>query len=122
MNKEELLKKTIKLEYGENMPLFKGIYIIQQRKLHDSGYRMMYVIGHTEYDKEIEDFKYYLISACSDVINLQPAFEKMLKGEYNICDFNLDINRNGLIHIWTNSPKKIKCDFPWVSSCTFEVV
>ena len=32
--------------------LFKGIYIIQQRKLHDSGYRRMYVIGHTEYDRE----------------------------------------------------------------------
>ena len=54
MNKsaKELLDKCIKLEMDKKLPLFKGIYIIQQRKLHDSGYRMMYVIGHTEYDRE----------------------------------------------------------------------
>ena len=49
---KELLNKCIKLEMDKKLPLFKGIYIIQQRKWHDSGYRMMYVIGHTEYDRE----------------------------------------------------------------------
>ena len=46
MNKsaKELLDKCIKLEMDKKLPLFKGIYIIQQRELHDSGYRMMYVI------------------------------------------------------------------------------
>ena len=39
MNKsgKELLDKCIKLDINKELPLFKGIYIIQQRKLHDSG-------------------------------------------------------------------------------------
>ena len=71
MNKEQekILKKCINVNEVETIPYFKGIYIIQQRKLHDSGYRMMYVIGHTEYDKSIKDFRYYLLSSCSDVID-----------------------------------------------------
>ena len=58
MNKacKELLEKSIELDWGDEAPLFKGVYIIQQRRLHDSGFRMMYVIGHTEYDDKIKDF------------------------------------------------------------------
>ena len=113
MNKEaqKLLDKAVKLKYGDEIPLFKGIYIIQQRKLHDSGYRLMYVIGHTDYDKEINDFHYYLISCCSDVIDFEPIFDKLLLRKYDMCDLHLDINKNGLIHIWTNSDKKLSCRY-----------
>lgn len=113
MNKEsqKFLDKAIHLQYGDEIPLFKGIYIIQQRKLHDSGYRLMYVIGHTEYDKELKDYKYYLISSCSDVIDFVPIFEKFLSRNYDMCDLHLDINKNGLIHIWTNSDKKLFCKY-----------
>ena len=119
---KKLLEKSIDLKFGGEYPAFKGIYIIQQRKLHDSGYRMMYVIGHTEYDEKIKDFNYYLLATYSDVIDFQPIFDKLLKKEYDMCDLHLDINRNGLIHIWTNSSKKMKCEYPHVSSCGFEIL
>lgn len=123
MTKEELLNKAIELDLiKEQLPLFKGIYIIQQRKLHDSGYRMMYVIGHTDYDVRMKDYKYYLIGTFSDVVDFTPVFNKLLNRNYDMCDLHLDINKNGLIHIWTNSEKKLRCDSPFLSSCGFEVV
>ncbi len=124
MNKasKELLDKAIYLGYTKELPSFKGIYIIQQRKLHDSGYRMMYVIGQTEYDKKIKDFHYYLVGTYSDVIDFQPMFNKLLNRNYDMCDLHLDIDKNGIIHIWTNSNKKLKCVCPFVSSCGFEIV
>lgn len=120
---QELLDKAIKLKYGDKMPLFKGIYIIQERKLHDSGYRLMNVIGHTEYDEKLKDYKYYLISCCSDVIDFEPIFDKLITNNYDMCDLHLDINKNGLIHIWTNSNKKMNIGY-WLhtSNCKLEVV
>ena len=124
MNKaqKELLDKCINVDFNTKMPLFKGIFIIQQRKLHDSGYRMMYVIGHTDYDEKIKDFHYYLISCCSDVVDFQPPFEKYLHKEKGMCDIHLDINKNGIIHMWNNSKEHFQCCCPHVSSCTFELV
>ena len=124
-NKEaqELLNKAVKLKYGDEIPLFKGIYIIQERKLHDSGYRLMNVIGHTEYNEELKDYKYYLISCCSDVIDFEPIFDKLLLRKYDMCDLHLDINKNGLIHIWTNSDKKLSCRYGLhLSSCSLEII
>lgn len=123
MKKEEMLKKAIKIHYDDtNIPLFKGIFIIQERKLHDSGYRLMNVIGHTEYYHKLNDFKYYLISECSDVVDFTPIFEKLLAKQYDMCDLHLDISSNGVIHIWTNSNRYLKMTYPNVSSCSFEIV
>lgn len=119
---QELLNKAVELKHDDKIPLFKGIYIIQERKLHDSGYRLMNVIGHTEYDKELKDYKYYLISCCSDVIDFEPIFDKLLFGKYDMCDLHLDIDKNGLIHIWTNSDKKLSCRYGLhLSTCSFEI-
>ena len=83
MTKEELLAKAIKLGMNDQSPLLKGIYIIQERFLHDSGYRIMNVIGHTEYDPELKDYKYYLLSECSDVINFNPlSFKSFFSPSY----------------------------------------
>lgn len=124
MNKsaKALLDKCIKLEMDKKLPLFKGIYIIQRRELHDSGYRMMYVIGHTEYDREKQEREYYLIGTYSDVVDFQPVWDKYIKGSTEMCDLHLDIDRNGIIHIWTNSNKRFNCYCPYVSSCTLEVM
>ena len=125
MNKagKELIKKVIKINYDEEIPLFKGIYIIQERKLHESGFRLMNVIGHTDYDIELHDYKYYLISQNADVVAFEPTFKNLIKGKYNMCDLHLDINANGLIHMWTNSNKKLCCKYGLdVSSCYFEIV
>lgn len=116
------IKEYLKRNYNKKLTLFKGIYIIQQRKLHDSGYRMMYVIGHTEYDREKKEYEYYLIGTYSDVIDFQPVWDKYIKGSAEMCDLHLDIDKNGIIHIWTNSNKHFNCCFPYVSSCTLEVI
>jgi len=124
MNKsaKELLDKCINLKMDKNLPLFKGIFIIQQKKLHDSGYRMMYVIGHTEYDREKQSREYYLIGTYSDVVDFQPFWDKYIKGSNEMCDLHLDIDKNGIIHIWTNSDKHFTCYCPYVSSCILEVI
>lgn len=120
--KQEILDKAIKLNYNDEIPLLKGIFIIQKRTLHDSGYRLMSIIGHSEYKKELEDFKYYLISCCSDVVDFSPLFEKYIKGNYSMCDIHLDIDRFGIIHIWTNSNKWLKCWRTNLSNCSFEII
>lgn len=126
MNKaqKELLDKCIEVEMGDKLPPFKGIYIIQQRKLHESGYRQMYVIGQTEREKDAKDSKYYLIGTYSDVIDFQPVWEKYLHNDsgLGVCDLHLDIDRNGIIHIWTNGKKKLVCNTPYVSNCILEVI
>ena len=124
MNKgqKELLEKVIKTQFGEKLPLFKGIYIVPQRGLHDSGFRMMYVIGHTDYDEAKKDFDYYLIATYSDVIDFAPLFDRYIKGNFNMCDLHLDINKSGIIHIWTHSRKKLMCTCSHVSNCSFEIV
>lgn len=120
--KQELLDKAIKLNYGDDIPLLKGIFIIQERTLHDSGYRLLNIIGHTEYNREIQDYKYYLISECSDVVDFNPLFDRYIKGDYSMGDIHLDINKHGIIHIWTNSNKWLKCYGTNLSSCMFEFV
>lgn len=118
MNKEvkEILESAKMLSQTDENVLFNGIYIIQQRKLHDSGYRLMYVIGHTI------DFKYYIISMCSDVIDFEPTFSRLINKNYDMCDLHLDINRNGIIHIWTNSGKLFNARYFNISNSTLEVV
>lgn len=124
MNKgqKEFLEKANKTKFGEELPLFKGIFIIPQIQLHDSGYRMMYVIGHTDYDEKKKDFDYYLLATYSDVIDFTPLFNKYIKGNFDMCDLHLDINKSGIIHIWTHSTKKLMCTCSHISNCSFEVV
>ena len=123
MNKgqKEFLEKVKKTEWGEELPLFRGIFIIPQRKLHDSGYKMMYVVGHTDYNEDKKDFDYYMLATYSDVIDFAPIFDKYIKGNFEMCDLHLDINKSGIIHIWTHSSKKLKCTCSHISSCSFEV-
>ena len=111
MTKEELLKKAIKVDRLEGIENLVGIFIIQQRKLHDSGFRMMYIIGHK---KDFE--KYYLIATYSDVV----IFENLYNKNKAIQDIHLDINKNGIIHIWSNR-NTFKCEWIDVSTCSLEV-
>lgn len=121
--KKELYEKAINLGYDGEYPLFKGIFIIQQRKLHDSGYRMMYVIGHTDYDEKEKDFHYYLIGTYSDVIDFERHYTQILKNDAGLLDLHLDISRNGIIHIWTNSKsQRLKVYMPQCSSCMLNPV
>ena len=109
MTKEELLKEAKEVEWSKlgEVPLLSGVYIIQQRRLHDSGYRLMTIIGHTE------DFEYYLLDDCADVVDFESYFSKI-----PIDSLHVDINRNGIIHIWSRRDK-FKCVHA-VSSCSFE--
>lgn len=111
MNKKELFENVIdvKLMNLEKVPELDGVYIVPQRKLHDSGYKMMNVVGHTE------NFDYYLLGTCSDVVDFESFFTNV-----PIADLHMDINKNGIIHIWSKS-NKFKCTHMF-SNCVFESV
>lgn len=118
MNKEkqELLDKCIKLKTMlEEPPILGGIYIIPTRYKHDSGYKIMYIVGHAPY-KGNEEEKYYLLDTCCDVVD----FDNFMSKNTTIRDLHLDIKPSGIIHIWSNR-QNMKSGFR-LSSCTFEMI
>ena len=109
MNKyqKELLNKCVIVKWEDKVPLMEHIYIIPQTKKHESGYKMMYVIG---YNRKTE--KYYLLDSISDVVDF---------GEFgNVGEIHIDIEHNGIIHLWSRN-KKFNLGFRG-SSCTFELI
>ena len=110
MNKfqKEFLKECIDTKHSDNLPLFDGIYILPTNRKHDSGYKIMYIVGHS-----VKEDKYYLLDTYCDVVN----FGYLLK---QLDELNIDIEQNGIIHCWSNS-QLIKSGFR-VSSCTFDFV
>lgn len=116
MNKEkqELLDKCLKLEQFDEIPILGGIYVVPTRYKHDSGYKIMYIIGYTSY-KTNEEQKYYLIDTCCDVID----FVDWFNGE-SIKDLHIDITPGGIIHIWGNYQNMVN-RFN-LSSCMFEMI
>lgn len=117
MNKEkqELLDKCIKLKSVlEEPPILGGIYIIPTKYKHESGYKIMYIVGHTPFRRN-EETQYYLLDTCCDVVD----FDGFIKNT-PIHDLHLDITPSGIIHIWSNY-QNMKSGFR-VSSCTFEMV
>ena len=95
--KKELIEKCIKLEHGDGAPILGGIYVIPTNLKHDSGYKIMYIIGHTPF-KRGENQKTYLIDTYCDVIDYSNYL-----GRYDkIKDLHIDITPNGIIHIWSN--------------------
>lgn len=110
MNKfqKELLKKCKKISLLEEVPLFDDIFILPTQRKHDSGYKIMNIVG-----LDRKDNKYYWIDSYCDVVNLG-EWESKIKG------LNIDIGENGIIHFWSNY-QRFKSIFR-VSSCTFEMV
>lgn len=110
MNKfqKELLEKCIITKHDEELPLFDGIYILPTNRKHDSGYKIMYIVGH--YAKED---KYYLLDTYCDVVNFGYLVRELK-------ELNIDILDNGIIHCWSNY-QLIKSGYR-VSSCTFDFV
>ena len=106
---KELLNKCIKVGSMEDkVPLLDDLYIIPTRKKHDSGYKIMYVVGGVRKPEH-----YFLLDVGSDVVNFG-YFKTTME------NINLDIKDNGIIHFWSNK-EKFKSGFR-VSSCTFELV
>lgn len=105
MNKfqKELLDKCMTTD---DIPLLEDIYILPTTRKHDSGFKMMYVVGSA-------GEKYYLLDTFCDVLNI---------GDYcQIFDrINMDIPHNGIIHFWSN--RQYFKSIYRVSSCTFEMV
>lgn len=112
--KQELLDKCIKTKYNEKLPNFNGIYIIQTNLKHESGYKIMYIIGHTSFKKEGE-IKYYLIDKMCDVVEIDN-----LLNQCNIKELKFDITTSGIIHMWCNY-NLLKVIFR-CSNCTFELL
>jgi len=110
MNKfqKEFLEKCKKVELLEDVPLLDTIYILPTNRKHDSGYKIMYIVGYTEAGKA-----FYLLDTYCDVVDF---------GEYgsNIKDLHIDIEENGIIRYWSRY-QQFRSVFR-VSSCTFEMV
>lgn len=110
MNKyqRELIDSCIKVNEEEELPLFERILVIETKYTHDSGYKIMYVIGETK------DEKYYLLDSVCDVVNIG-----LFKG--NLQGMNIDIAYPGVIRLW-NYRQQFKCMYQNTSSCIIEVV
>ncbi len=114
MNKEklELLEKCIKIKSDQEIPILGGIYIIPTKYKHDSGYKIMHIIGHT---RDYEECKFYLLDTCCDVIDFGQFVNENI-----IRDLHLDIKPSGIIHIWSNRQDMrniFRC-----SNCSFEML
>lgn len=110
MNKfqKELIEKCKEVSQFEDTPLFDDIYILPTTRKHDSGYKILYIIGQTR-----KDNKYYLLGTYCDVVDF---------GEFNtpIKDLHVDVLNNGIIHYWSNY-QQFESIFR-VSNCTFKMV
>ena len=110
MNKfqKELLEKCKHIGIDEETPLFNDIYILPTTRKHESGYKIMYVVG-----LDRKNNQYYLLDTFCDVVNIG-NFIKSLKG------IDIDILDNGIIHLWNNY--QLFKSIYRVSSCTFDLV
>ncbi len=110
MNKfqKEMLEKCKEVKISEELPLLDDIYILPTNRKHDSGYKIMYIVGLCR-EKGI----YYLLDNYCDVVDL---------GDFGtlIQDLHIDILDNGIIHYWSNS-QQFK-SIHRMSSCTFEII
>lgn len=110
MNKfqKELLEKCKNVEFKEEIPLLDDIYILPTQRKHNSGYKIMYIVGLSR-DKD----EYYLLDTYCDVVNFGYL-------KHYIKELNIDILDNGIIHCWNNYQKmenSFRC-----SSCTFDFI
>ena len=110
MNKyqKELLDKCKEVKFDEEIPLLDDIYILPTNRRHESGYKIMYIIGFIRATKQ-----YYLLDRICDVVNFG-EFQQFMRG------INVDIANNGIIHFWSNY-EKFKSEYK-ISCCTFEMV
>lgn len=119
MNKEkqELLDKCIEWTHDMCETLLGGIYIIPTRRKHDSGYKLMYIVGHTPYEPDKET-QFYLLDTYCDVVDFGDYV--FMKAKVPVNDLHLDISPGGVIHIWSNA-QNMKVGYTG-SSCTFSMV
>lgn len=110
MNKfqKELLEKCKNVKLFDEVPLLDDIYILPTNRKHDSGYKIMNIVGLSR-----EKDEYYLLDTYCDVVNFGDL-TKYLK------EINIDIYENGIIHCWNNY-QQFESNFR-VSSCTFDLV
>ena len=110
MNKfqKEILDKCEKVKFDDELPLLDMLYILPTQRKHDSGYKIMYIVG-INCKKE----KYYLLDTYCDVVDLGYFYN-------NVKDLHIDIKENGIIRLWSNR-QLFKSEFR-VSCCTFDMV
>lgn len=113
-DKKEFLDKCIKLKFTDEVPILGGIYVIPTNLKHESGYKIMYIIGHTPFEKN-EEGKYYLIDECCDVIDFISWY-----GGAKIENLHIDITTSGIIHIWSTTQNLI--NLVNLSNCSFEAI
>lgn len=109
MNKKqnEFLEKCERVGICDKVPPLDEIFILPTNKRHDSGYKIMNIVGY-----EYKTKKYYLLDTWCDVVNLGGYFSKE-----DISNINIDIAENGIIRLWNDKQRFIS--WSRVSSCGF---
>lgn len=90
MNKKEFIKQAKLNGYPTPRIKLRGICVIPRRKLHESGYKLMYVIGYNS------DYKPYMISNCTDSITFTDYYTKQ-----SFQGLQMDIDEEGIISLWS---------------------
>ena len=109
MNKNQirLLEQCEKISWQDEAPSLDEIYIIPTKAKHESGYKIMKVVGYCD-----ETEKCYLLDQCCDVINFG-MFRSII---HNI---NVDIEEDGIIKVWSYHHRFKSTSR--LSNCSFEV-
>lgn len=116
MNKvqKEMLEKCVNANTLdlEKIPLFDYIYMLPTNKKHDSGYKLMYVIGCVV-DLKTKKEKLYLLDQYCDILN----FGNYLSENHPI---KIDVIENNIIRFFNNA-YKFKCTYN-CSHCCFDMI
>lgn len=107
-DKQSSIDECIEVGFMESTVVFRMIEIIPTSLVHESGYKILYIIGYGI------DGKKYLLDKYCDVIDIDNWASKI-----NDVRISIDITKSGIIRIWGNihfnSTHRL-------STCSFDMV
>ena len=100
--RKELEELPLKL-WNENIGKFNSLVILPRKKLHDSGFRLMYFVAVND-----NDIPFCKLSGCSDVLNIDgiSGYGKWIDGIPSLIKpklWSIDcLKTSGLLRLWSN--------------------
>ena len=105
MTKAEL-EKLESIRFDEEVPLLTEIYVVVDRKKHDSGYRMLNIYGCNQKNTFAKK-----LSCCSDVIHFN--FDVKTIDYLKLLPFSMDSLECNVIRYFVRNPRfKFKVGLP----------
>ena len=94
---------------------FDYIYFVSTRRKHSSGYMIFEIYGEI-FNKETKERKFYNLSKCSDVIDLNRI---ELQYEWFM---SIDIPESGVFRLFTRKPYKFVVNYMHCSSFCINII